>query len=80
MSVSPTENRVPGSHRDEDTDVGIPIYPAGWKNESGDTSTSGGNYTASFNPQYYFTSSVNPAGAGTVSLQTAGITRERLSG
>ena len=29
-------------------------------------STSGASYTASFNPQYYFTSSVSPSGTGTV--------------
>ena len=29
-------------------------------------SSSGGGYTASFNPQYYFTSSVSPAGTGTI--------------
>jgi len=29
-------------------------------------SASGASYTATFNPQYYFTSSVSPAGAGTV--------------
>jgi hypothetical protein len=29
-------------------------------------SASGANYTASFNPQYYFTSSVSPAGTGTI--------------
>ena len=36
LSKSPVQNRAPGVSLDDTVDVGAPIYPSGWKNESGD--------------------------------------------